>query len=163
MANKSKAINSPKKLLAMINAEKHKTKLRIKKIRSKCNHQGKNSLWIRPVKGKEFVCKCQECRAKIDLQPTDTDTETLKREVKTTGKSFINYINILKLMMSPKNDAGELKFLGDVQYGIERAIGILKAGLADEFKPHRKKKKGKKKGKKRGFNFAIGGKSMSFK
>lgn len=158
----AKAINSPKKLLAIINAEKHKTKLKIKKIKCKCNHQGKSNYWIHPVKGSEYLCKCTECRRKIDLEPIDKETAEIKADIKKVFKKAINYCDIGKLQLNPKTDEKELKYLGEVQYGMERVAAILKAALGDEFKATRKKKKGKKKkGKK--VNFTVGGRSMNFK
>jgi len=166
MSKKEKNLYDPKKLLALIKKENSKTKLKIKKIKCKCNHQGKNEkLWVRPTKSDQAVLVCRECRSKIDLNGFgNKDADEIKQDIKSCGKEFINWINIAKIQMSPKNDADELKFLGDVQYGIYRAMKLLKAYIGDGFEVHKKNKKNKKKGKKgKKSRTYTGGRSMRFR
>jgi hypothetical protein len=162
----SKELYDPKELLRAINKEKNKTKLKIKKIRSKCNHQGKNDkLWIYPTKKDETVCVCKQCRKKIDLGVmVGKDAGAVKKAIKSSGKEFINWIDIAKIQLSPKSDAEALKFLGDVQYSIERSISLLKACVGDGFEVHKKNKGNKKKqsNKKKGVRIRTGARSMGF-
>jgi hypothetical protein len=162
--SKEKGLYNPKKLLATLNKEKSKAKLKVKKIRSSCPHQGKNGkYWIRPLKDREGVCKCQECRQKIDLNVmAGKSSDEVKEAIKACGKELINWIDIAKIQMSPKNDADELKYLGDTQYAIHRVIRLMKAYVGESFEVH-KKKKNKKKGKKKNkIRIRTGGKSLGF-
>ena len=144
-------LSKPKKLIAAIRQEKAKSKMKIKKVQSKCPHQdNRDRMWVYPKKKDGTICKCDECKKKIDLGwLAGKDPEQIGDAIKDAFKLAINIIDATKIQLSVREDKKELAFLGDVQYGLVRAQQLCKACCADTFEVHKKKKKGGKKGKKK--------------
>ncbi len=160
-------LNKPKKLIAAIRQEKAKSKMKIKKVQSKCPHQdNRDRLWVHPKKGGNgTVCKCDECKKKINLAWLAGKTpEEIGETIKDSFKLAINIIDATKIQLSVREDKKELAFLGDVQYGLVRAQQLCQACCADTFEVHRKKKGKKKNKKKKGKKLRLGtaGRTIGF-
>ena len=161
----SKKISDYRSLMASARKEVSKAKMKKKEIRSECSHRDRKGRFnIRRLKGKKDVFKCRECGTKIDfreLAALDGKRESIEKYIHEIFKAHRNILNLSKLFHNKKEDPKVLKYMSNMIFGDYRLEDYLIALIADEFVPHRKKKKGGKKKKKGGRGRLMsGGRSL---
>lgn len=93
------------------------------------------------------VVKCRECSTKIDFAVVETaqkDPAAFKKALKKRRNSMINDLNVLKVLMNPKNDSKHIKNISKLQFLLYYYTQVMKAVLVDGLVSHKGKKKNKK-------------------
>lgn len=152
---KNKVLSEIAKLLVSSKKEIREAKLKRKEAQCNCMHSSKNGkLFLRPMKDDKKVFRCKECKDKVYLAPiAGLSSNDLKKYIKETCDSFMNLCNILKIVVSTK-DEKYVKAIAKSMFSAYKIKKFAKMALADGFAP---KAKAKNKNKSRNFTLSGGG------
>lgn len=131
------------RLISDTKKERKLLKKKLLKQKFDCSHFSKHSL--KRVSG--TVVKCRECGSKIDFAVVETaqkDPAAFKKALKKRRNSMINDLNVLKVLMNPKNDSKHIKNISKLQFLLYYYTQVMKAVLVDGLVSHKGKKKNKK-------------------
>ena len=137
------------RLISDTKKERKLLKKKLLKQKFECSHYNGGKHSFKRVSG--TVVKCRECGTKIDFAVVETaqkDPNAFKKALKKRRNDMINDLNVLKVLMNPKNDSKHIKNISKLQFLLYYYSQVMKAGLVDGLVSH----KGKKKNKKRGGN-----------
>lgn len=157
---KKKEFSEARKGLAKLKAQLKKLKMAKNEVKADCFHKDpkKNGLYLKSSKNKEGIFKCKECGSKISFRIFEgKDNAECKSIIKKAVNSYINLIDIVKLVINKKNKNDE-KYVHTLIVAAKSAYRFKKMALVsigDAFEPHRKNKKKKKKDK--NYNKVLGG------
>ena len=155
---KNKALSEIAKMLVNSKKEIRTAKLKQKEAQCECMHKSKNGkLYLRPMKEDKSIFRCKECRDKVYLKPiAGLDSKDLKKYIKETCKEYMNLCNILKIVVSEKDDDKYTKAIAKSMFSAYKIQKFAKMALADGFTP-KAKNKNKNKGRNKNFTLSGGG------
>ena len=157
----NKALSEIAKMLVSSKKEIRTAKLKQKEAQCECLHKSaKGKLYLRPMKEDKTIFRCKECRDKVYLSPiAGMNSKELKKYIKETCKGYMNLCNILKIVISEKDDEKYAKAISKSMFSAYKIQKFAKMALADGFTP-KAKNKNKGKGRSKNFTFSGGGSTL---
>ena len=115
--------------------------LKKRALQHKCCHKDRKGRYtIKPVDGKNYVFKCKQCKAKLNLSIMDEDNNgPMKEQLKNATKTLKSAFDLFKLQADVNKDKKLIDFAASTMNSVLSMRRLFKKVICREFQPKKKK------------------------